>query len=204
VKLHSPAAERNRDPILRVLERVLPARGKVLTIASGSGQHDVHFARAFPELTFQPSDVDEEAIASIALHRAEANLPNLAKPIRLDVTEEPWPIEQADAVVNINMIHISPWTACEALLRGAARILERDAVLYLYGPFIIEGRELEPSNADFDRRLRASNPEWGLRVLGEVVQAASRYGFRFEERVEMPANNNSIIFRRTIQRTFVA
>src|SRR5574339_625317 len=108
-KLHSPAAERNRDPILSVLNRVLPARGTVLTIASGSGQHDVHFARALPELGFQPSDIDEEALSSIARHRAEADLANLARPIRLDVTEEPWPITAADAVININMIHIAPW-----------------------------------------------------------------------------------------------
>jgi hypothetical protein len=201
-KCHSPAAEKNRDPILSVLRRILPARGTVLSVASGSGQHDVYFAEALPHLTFQPSDLDDDALASIAIRRAEAGLPNVAKPIKLDASRDPWPIDSADAVININMIHIAPWRACEGLFRGAARILERDAVLYLYGPMFVEGREPAPSNVDFDRGLRAQNPEWGVRTIGEVERVAWSFGFRLEEMVPMPANNTSAIFRRTIQRLF--
>lgn len=203
-KLHSPAAERNRDPILTVLRRVLPSSGTVVSVASGSGQHDVHFAAALPDLTFQPTDVDEEAIASIAAHRAEANLPNLARPIRLDVLDDPWPVASADAVLNINMLHISPWRACEGLFRGCARILERDALLYVYGPFIVDGRPLEPSNAAFDRSLRERSSEWGLRSVGEVEEVARSFGFTREQLIAMPANNLSLIFRRTLQRTWTA
>jgi hypothetical protein len=203
-KQYSPAAERNRDPILSILRRVLPERGTVLSIASGSGQHDVHFAAALPHLSFQPSDVDEEALASIGEHRAEAKLPNLMRPIRLDVLEDPWPVTSADAVININMLHISPWRACEGLFRGAAQLLERGSVLYLYGPYLVEGRELEPSNAAFDRSLRERNPEWGLRSVGEVEKVARSFGFAREELIPMPANNLSLIFRRTLQRTWTS
>lgn len=194
-KLESPPSLRNRDPILEVLRRILPPGGTVLSIASGSGVHDEYFARALPNLIFQPSDPDPTALASIRAYREEAALPNLRDPLKLDVREETWPISQADAILNINMIHISPWSACLGLFRGAAKLLSAQNVLYLYGPYILEGRPLEPSNAAFDRSLRERNPEWGLRELSKVEAAAKNEGFILEEIVSMPANNISAIFR---------
>lgn len=196
-KLESPSSLRNRDPILEVLRRILPPSGTVLSIASGSGVHDEYFARALPNLIFQPSDPDPASRASILAYRAEAGLPNLLEPLALDVREETWPISQAEAILNINMIHISPWSACEGLFRGAAKLLAEGSVLYLYGPYIIEGRPLEPSNAAFDRSLRERNPEWGLRVLSDVEEVARRSGFVSAELVSMPANNVSVVFRRS-------
>lgn len=196
VKLSSPAAERNAAPILEVLERILPAEGAVLEIASGSGQHVVHFARARPLLTFQPSDAGFDALASIEARRLEAGLPNLLPALLLDVTRDPWPVSAADAVLAINMVHISPWAACEALVRGAARILRTGAPLYLYGPYRIEGRPTAPSNEAFDQSLRARNAAWGLRALDEVARLAAAAGFALDQVVDMPANNISAVFRR--------
>ncbi len=191
------AALRNREPILAVLRGVLPTRGTVLEIASGTGEHAVHFAVGLPDLTWQPSDPDPAARASIAAHAACAALPNLRPPLALDAAAWPWPATQADAVVCINMIHIAPWTAAEGLMRGAGALLPPDGVLVLYGPFMEEGRHTAPSNAAFDESLRARDPAWGVRDLGAVAALARRHGLDLAGRITMPANNLSIVFRRT-------
>lgn len=192
----APAAERNAEPIREVLARVLPARGLVLEVASGSGQHAVHMARAFPQLSWQPSDPDPIALDSIAAWRDEAGLRNLLAPVELDVTREPWPIAAADAVVCINMIHIAPWEAALALFRGAGRLLAAGGLLYLYGPYRFHGAFTAPSNAAFDASLRARHPAWGVRDTDDIEPAAAAAGFTLEETVAMPANNHSLIFRR--------
>jgi SAM-dependent methyltransferase len=193
---YRPHVPRNRDPILDVLKRVLPERGLVLEIASGSGEHAAYFARALPALTFQPSDPSEEALASAAAHRDDAGLPNLLPPLLLDVTAPSWPVERADAVICCNMIHIAPWAACEGLIAGAARVLAPGGVLYLYGPYKIGGRHTAPSNQEFDGYLRGQNPAWGIRDLDEVTALAGRHDLRLAETVAMPANNLSVILRR--------
>jgi cyclopropane fatty-acyl-phospholipid synthase-like methyltransferase len=195
MKRVAPAAERNKLPILEVLREMLPPSGMVLEIASGSGQHVVFFARALPNLTWQPSDVDAEALASITAYRHEAGLPNLRRPILLNVADANWPA--ADAVVCINMIHIAPWAACLGLLRGAAHVLPAGGPLVLYGPFSIDGDFTASSNADFDQSLRQTNPEWGVRELREVERAAEDTGLVLDGVVPRPANNHMIVFRRT-------
>ena len=194
--LTAPAVARNREPILAVLRRVLPERGLVLEIASGSGEHAVYFAAALPGLTWQPSDPDPEARESIAAYRAAMALPNVLPPLALDAAASRWPVTQADVIVTINMIHIAPWAAAEGLMAGAERLLPASGVLFLYGPFREHGRHTAPSNAAFDESLRARNREWGVRDLDEVAALASRHGFALEERVAMPANNLSVVFRR--------
>jgi SAM-dependent methyltransferase len=194
--LVSPAVARNRDPILAVLRRILPDRGTVLEIASGTGEHAAYFAAQLPALIWQPSDVDPEALASIEAHRAAANAPNLRAPVMLDVTAPAWPVPHADAVVSMNMIHISPWTAAQGLMSGAGRLLAAGAPLYLYGPFKENGEHTAPSNAAFDASLKARDPQWGVRDLGDVRALAASHGFDFVERVAMPANNLSLVFRR--------
>jgi SAM-dependent methyltransferase len=197
----APAVARNREPILAVLRRVvpspsLPERGLVLEIASGSGEHAIHFAAALPHLTWQPTDPDPEARESIAAYRAAAQLPNLLAPLALDAAASRWPVTQADVIVAINMIHIAPWAAAEGLMAGAERLLPAGGVLFLYGPFRECGQHTAPSNAAFDESLRARNREWGVRDLDEVVALASQHGLALEERVAMPANNLSVVFRR--------
>jgi SAM-dependent methyltransferase len=193
-----PHVERNREPILAVLRRVLPASGIVLEIASGSGEHAAYFAKALPSLTWQPSDPDPEALASTAAHRADADLSNLLAPLHLDVIANVWPIERADVVICNNMIHISPWAATEGLMAGAARVLSAGGVLFLYGPYKIDGRHTAPRNQAFDEDLRRRNPAWGIRDLNEVAALAQASGFAGPETVPMPANNLSVIFRRKI------
>ena len=192
----APAVARNRDPILQVLRRVLPAHGLVLEIASGTGEHAVHFAGALPGIVWQPTDPDAAALRSIAAWREQAGLPNLRPPLEFDVTASTWPVERADAVVCINMIHISPWRSAEGLMAGAGRVLGPGGVLFLYGPYKEEGRHTAPSNEAFDADLRARNPEWGVRDLGDVSALAASHGLDFVERVAMPANNFSVVFRR--------
>lgn len=193
---HAPAASRNRDPILTVLREVLPPAGLVLEVASGTGEHAVHFARSLPHLEWQPTDPDPAALASIAAWREAEALPNLRSPLMLDAAEPRWPLDRADAVVCINMIHISPWKATLGLMAGAGRILSSGAPLVLYGPFRRERHPLEPSNADFDLSLKARDPRWGLRLLGDVGAAAEAQGLTFERFVPMPANNLSVIYRK--------
>jgi SAM-dependent methyltransferase len=195
MKQHAPATDRNREPIREVLARELPPRGTVLEIASGSGEHAVAFARAFPHLTWQPSDPDERALASIAAWRDEAALPNLAAPLRLDVTA-PWPVEHADAIVCINMVHIAPWEAALALFAGAGRLLAPGALLLLYGPYRFGGAFTAPSNQAFDASLRARDPRWGVRDVDDLRAAAAAQGFTLDEPVALPANNHVLRFHR--------
>lgn len=196
-RLRAPATARNRDPILDVLRRVLPTEGLVLEIASGTGEHAVHFARHLPGIVWQPSDPDAESRASIAAWRESEALPNLRAPRELDVRAKTWPIDAADAIVCINMVHISPWTATLALLAGAARVLPSGAPLVLYGPYHVGGNPTAPSNAAFDESLRARNPEWGVRHLEDVERAANAAGFALAETIPMPANNFTLVFRRS-------
>jgi SAM-dependent methyltransferase len=192
----APAAARNRDPILAVLRGVLPRTGTVLEIASGSGEHSLHFARALPGLVFQPSDPNPEAQGSIAAWAAESGLANLRPPLALDAAAPSWPVTAADAVLCINMIHISPWAATEGLMRGAATILPPGGPLYLYGPYRRAGVATAPSNEAFDRDLRQRDPAWGLRDLEAVAALAAAAGFSGPAVTEMPANNLSVVFRR--------
>ena len=194
--LMSPSVARNRDPILDVLRRCLPRTGMVLEIASGTGEHAVHFAAALPRLTWQPTDCDEQALNSIAAHRAASRLSNLLTPFVLDVSAPQWPIDHADAIVAINMVHISPWRATQGLISGAGRVLPPGGVLYLYGAYQENGTHTCPSNGAFDEDLRRRNPEWGVRSLEDVIELARAYGLELVERISMPANNLSLIFRR--------
>lgn len=193
---YAPAAARNRDPILDVLRGVLPRTGTVLEIASGSGEHVLHFARALPRLVFQPSDPNPEARRSIAAWAAESGPANLRPPLALDAAAPSWPVTTADAVLCINMIHISPWAATEGLMRGAAAILPPGGPLYLYGPYRRAGVATAPSNEAFDRDLRGRDPSWGLRALEDVASLAAAAGLSAPAVTEMPANNLSVVFRR--------
>lgn len=194
----SPSTARNREPILEVLGPRLPASGLVLEIAAGAGEHAVHNAAALPHLQWQPTDPDPEALISIAAWRDHAALPNLLPPLRLDASDpDSWPVAQADAVVNINMIHISPWAAAEGLMAGAGRLLPAGGLLYLYGPYLESDVETAPSNLAFDQSLKDRNPAWGLRRLDDVTALAARHGLMLAERIAMPANNLSVIFRKT-------
>ncbi len=194
---HSPAAERNREPILDVLRRWLPPRGRALEIAAGTGQHAVHFAAGLPNWQWLPTDPSPNALASIAVWRGEAALPNLLAPVELDVLAPEWPVRSGlDAVFCANMIHISPWATCGALMRGAERHLGADGQLVLYGPYLVEGEETAPGNIAFDADLRARNPAWGLRHLHDVAAQAAGAGLALGERVAMPANNLMLRFVR--------
>ncbi len=196
MKRSSPAAERNREPIAEVLRQVLPARGTVLEVASGTGEHVVHFARAFPDLRWQPSDPDPAAVISIEAWAADSGAPNLLPPVYLDAASSTWPVDAADAILCINMVHISPWGATEGLMRGAARLLMPGAPLILYGPYRRSGCPTAPSNEAFDSSLRARDPAWGLRDLETVTAAAEAQGLAFERLWEMPANNLTLLFGR--------
>lgn len=193
---HAPATQRNREPILAVLCEELPASGMVLEVASGTGEHAVHFAEALTQLTWQPSDPSPDALASIAAWREAERVPNLLAPLQLDAASDIWPITQADAMVCINMIHISPWQATEGLMRGAGRVLPSGAPLVLYGPYRRAGHPLEPSNAAFDESLKARDPRWGLRELEAVAQSAEANGLALSRVVGMPANNLMLVFRK--------
>ena len=191
----SPSAQRNREPILELLRRVLPAEGRVLEIAAGTGEHAVHFAGALPGLSWQPTDPDAMSRRSIAAWRAEAALPNMLPPLELDVTRD-WPVGEVDAIVCINMLHISPWGATTALMAGAEAHLSTGGVLFVYGPFRRLGIPTAPSNEAFDESLRSRDPAWGLRDLDAVEAEARGRGLLLREVVEMPANNLSLIFAR--------
>jgi SAM-dependent methyltransferase len=195
-KRYAPATERNRDAIADVLRGVLPEQGTILEIASGTGEHLVHFAARFPHLTWQPSDHDSAGLASISAWSAEAALPNICPPMQIDASAADWPIAMADAVLCINMVHIAPWSATEGLLLGASRLLPPGGLLYLYGPYREDGVPTAASNEDFDVSLKSRNTEWGLRSVEDVVSQAQHHGLKLEARIEMPANNLSLIFRR--------
>jgi cyclopropane fatty-acyl-phospholipid synthase-like methyltransferase len=190
-----PAPERNKAPILEVLQRVLPVRGTVLEVASGTGQHMVHFAASLPALRWLPSDPEEPHRRSIEARVALAGVTNVAAPLALDVLDRPWPVRGVDAIVCINMIHIAPWEATLALLSEAGRLLPDDGVLFLYGPYRRGGQDTAPSNAAFDADLRRRNPLWGVRNLEDVHQQAHLEGMELREVVEMPANNLGLVFR---------
>lgn len=196
-RLSSPSALRNRDSILDVLREILPPSGHVLEIASGSGEHILHFARYLLHHSWQPSDPSPDARASIAAWIAAENAANVAAPLAIDAAASSWPVRSADAIIAINMVHISPWRATKGLMHGAGRLLPRGGPLLLYGPYRRAGHDFEPSNAWFDADLRARNAEWGVRALEDVAHAAEASGLRLEEVIEMPANNLSIVFRRT-------
>ena len=192
----APAALRNREPIAEVLADWLPATGVVLEIASGTGEHAAWFAGRFPRLEWQPSDLHPDALASIRAWRAESALPNLREPLAIDAAAPGWPIESADALLNINMVHISPWAAALGLLDGAARLLGPGAPLILYGPWLSADIETAPSNLDFDRDLKRRDPAWGLRKVEDFAAEAERRGLAFVDQKAMPANNLMLLFRK--------
>jgi hypothetical protein len=192
----APAAARNREPILFVLRDSLPRPAFVLEVASGTGEHAVWFSTALPEVTWQPTDHDKAALRSIAAWRDTVGPPNLLPPLWLDAAACTWPVEQADAVVAINMVHIAPWTATKGLIAGAARVLTQGGLLFLYGPFREGGVHTAASNAAFDADLRARDPSWGIRDLDEITALARQHGLTGPERITMPANNLIVVFRR--------
>lgn len=215
----APAALRNRDPIAEVLRDWLPPTGLVLEIASGTGEHAIHFAERFPAIDWQPSDVHSDALGSIEAWRERAGLPNIRAPLVIDASSNEWPIGSADAilsinidsdscddrkparkggfdvVLNLNMVHISPWSAALGLLDGAARVMKPGGALILYGPWLQDGVETAPSNLAFDQQLRERDPEWGLRRAELFDAAASERGFALEQTRAMPANNLMLLFR---------
>lgn len=191
----APAAARNVEPIGDVLAEWLPPSGLVLEVASGTGEHALAFARRFPELAWQPTDPDPLALSSIA-EWAKDGAPNLRLPLALDAASADWPIARADALLNINMVHISPWPAALGLLDGARRLLGKGARLILYGPWLEEGVSAAPSNLAFDRDLKARDPEWGLRTVEQFAAEAGSRGLVLVERRHMPANNLMLLFER--------
>lgn len=196
MKRFAPATERNREPLAAVLRKSLPESGTLLEIASGTGEHAVYFAGLFPNLVWQPTDPDPGALESIRAWRADEGTSNLLEPLRLDAAAETWPVDAADAILCVNMVHISPWAATKGLMRGAGRLLGTGAPLVLYGPYRRAGVPTAASNEAFDESLRARNPEWGLRDLEAVEGEAARHGLELERAVEMPANNLTLLFRR--------
>ncbi len=207
---YAPATERNREPICALLAKYLPATGTVLEVASGTGQHAAFFAEQLAPRGWLPSDPNPMARDSIRSWRTIAALNNLYEPLELDVTQPQWPqivskwqqskagiAPEIRAIVNVNMIHISPWAACEGLFGGTAQLLSSGDVLYLYGPFKQAGQHTAPSNEAFDQSLRSQNPEWGVRDLEAVCQVAQQAGFTIYAVIPMPANNFSVIFRST-------
>lgn len=195
-RLSSPSALRNRGPIFDLLRDVLPDRGTVLEIASGTGEHITHFAARMPGLVWQPSDPSPDARASIQEWVRTEALTNVLPPLDIDASSENWPIERADALIAINMVHISPWSATQGLLTGAGKLLSTGGPLILYGPYRREGQALGSSNAEFDADLRYRNSDWGIRLLEDVARAAEQAGLATTSVVEMPANNLGVVFRR--------
>ncbi|AWW74139.1 SAM-dependent methyltransferase [Erythrobacter sp. KY5] len=197
MKKHAPATLRNREAIAKILATELPESGRVLEIASGSGEHAAFFAERFPAIHWQPSDCDRDAIASILAHRIDYEGANLSMPMVLDTQSPgPWEVMGVDAIVCINMVHIAPWEATKGLFRGAAQLLGgKNLPLILYGPYFEQGVEAAPSNIAFDESLRARNSEWGIRTAEDLGRLASEHGFARTARYEMPANNLTLVFR---------
>jgi hypothetical protein len=212
-RLFSAAAERNRQPLLEVLQRVLPTRGRALEIASGSGQHVAWYARHLPGWTWQPTEFDAASLPSIATwcrvdaggssdDDRQAPLPNVLPPLRLDVLAASWPVAGAfDAITCANMLHIAPWACCAGLMRGAAHHLATDGLLLTYGPYLVDGVATAPSNLAFDADLKRRDPAWGLRRVEDVDAEARRVGLRLRQRIEMPANNLMLVFERAPSRS---
>ena len=191
----APAAARNAEPIAQVLAHELPGEGQVLELASGTGEHALYMARRFPSLLWQPSDIDPGALASIAAWRQDARLDNLLSPVRINAAEALWPVDEADAIVCINMVHISPWEATKGLFAKAAEMLGPDAPVVFYGPYLEAGIETAPSNLAFDESLKARNPAWGLRQTDAMDGLAASSGFARTARHAMPANNIILVYR---------
>lgn len=196
MKKHAPATARNSEPIAEVLAQELPEKGTVLEIASGTGEHAVFFARRFRSIRWQPTDPDVEALASIKAWAGESGLSNLLPPMKLDASHQDWPTKRPDAVVCINMVHISPWCATEGLFANSSRILAPEAPLILYGPYLESDVETAPSNLAFDQSLKDRNPDWGLRETESMDRLAERTGFTRSARHEMPANNLVLVYRK--------
>ncbi|MGF1527576.1 MAG: DUF938 domain-containing protein [Candidatus Competibacterales bacterium] len=195
-RLYYPATQRNRDPILGVLKAVLPPQGTVLELAAGSGEHAVYFAPRFPRLQWLPSDPDSRARESIDAWRQSEGVANVAKALALAAEDRPWPANDLAAVVAVNVLHVAPWSTTEGLLAGAARHLIPGGVLYLYGPFAVDGHHTSPGNAEFDASLRRQNPALGLRDTRDVTAKAEDFGLILEASIPMPANNLSLVWRR--------
>ncbi|MEM7062531.1 MAG: DUF938 domain-containing protein [Cyanobacteria bacterium P01_B01_bin.77] len=202
-RLYAPATERNREAILAVLERVLPNPGTILELASGTGEHASFFAPKLAPRRWWPSDISAPMLKSIAAWAQVTKARYLLPPIELDVRTDPWPVEAdekriIDAIVNINMIHIAPWHACEAMMAGAGRVLSNQGVLYLYGPFKRKGKHTAPSNATFDDWLKEQTPDWGIRDVEAVEGIAKTHHLLLQEVIDMPANNLSLVFHKRL------
>ncbi len=195
-RIVSPSAERNKVPITELLMRVLPKQGNVLEISSGTGQHVLHFAQAMPHIRWQPTEQDADCLKSIASWLAPAPLPNVNAPMHLDVHDKVWPVGEVVAVVCLNMIHIAPPSATEALLRGAGKVIYSGGILFLYGPYRRQGRHTSVTNEAFDELLRAKNPEWGVRNLEDIALLAASEGLELQEIHDMPANNLALVLRK--------
>ena len=197
---YAPATQRNREPIFQVLSTILPASSNILEIASGTGEHAIYLASKLQSCRWTPSDANSQALESIAAWKNTCSLDNLKLPLLINVTQAGWQQQligqKIEAIVNINMIHISPWQACLGLLEGAGQILPKGGTLYLYGPYKQDGEHTAPSNASFDRSLRDRNPLWGVRDLEKVVAAAADCSFSLQQIIPMPANNLSVVFSR--------
>ncbi len=201
LRMFSPSVARNSAPILAVLQRVLPVRGLVLEIGCGTGEHAVHFAGAMPNLSWQPSDPDARSRASTTGWIESSRLTNVLQPINIDVCTTTWREQlpaQFDAIVSLNMVHIAPWAASLGLFAGAGALLRRDGVLFLYGPFMRDGVHNAPSNAAFDASLKAQDPTWGVRDIADLERVGEASGFSLRETIEMPANNTSLVFIKTV------
>ena len=195
-KRYAPATQRNRIAITDILRGILPDDGTVLEIASGTGEHIIHFAQEFPALNWQPSDMDTNALTSITAWCDDAGATTICPPIQLNAAASDWPIEKADAVLCINMLHISPWDAAIGLMSGASAILPPGGLLYLYGPYLEVDKKTAQSNISFNQSLKARNSEWGIRSLEDVIDLANGFALRLQQRIEMPANNLSLVFRK--------
>lgn len=193
-RLYAPATERNREAILSVLKSILPKQGKVLEIASGTGEHITFWAPHFPNITWQPSDPDPMHLASIEGWIAQLPAANILPPIQIDVTNQTWSIDSVEVILCVNMIHIAPWEACLGLFRGAQSLLSKGGLLYLYGPFKQQGKHTAPSNEAFDLSLRAQDPSWGVRDLEAVIDSAQKHDLHVQQVIPMPANNLSVMF----------
>jgi hypothetical protein len=200
LRQYAPATQRNRQPILDILKQILPSTGNILEIASGTGEHAVFFAPYFYPRKWIPSDVNNESIESIKSWQKYCVTNNMQSPLWLDVTAENWvfpeDLKPITSVININIIHISPWQSCIGLMRGSQKILSSGSILYLYGPFKINNQHTAPSNEQFDQYLKIQNPQWGVRNLDDVILLANQYKLKFKEIIPMPANNFSVIFER--------
>jgi hypothetical protein len=195
-RLFYPATERNRDPILDVLKTIMPREGHIVELASGSGEHVVHFANAFKDILWQPSDLEDHALKSIQSWINHTGLTNIQAPLRLDTTEPHWPIESTDGILCINMIHISPWEATLGLMEKATKLLAKNGFLHLYGPFRINGEHTSASNIAFEGWLKEKDSRFGVRDMKDVENEANLKGLKLSMTIPMPANNFSLVFHK--------